>query len=582
MTRFKNVVRVSLYQRIRNTVYEREDEWNLKKVEDVPGACDVYAIRYNRKWISELVSFQEVSELTGETPLFIASQTGSGKTTFIFNNCLPVAEREGKKALYLCNRVALKNQIKKEAMKNPVNKSKKVDGRKVGEYREFLTDKGISSEYRFGLIDIHTYQEMLAFPKSKVEEYSMVIMDEAHFFLSDAPFNAFTQVILDKIVSFFRRYRRIYLSATPQECMSVVYEAENSILSMAQAWVFHGNIYSECFYKPGLNVVIVDEDYSYLRPRFFEKNEEIIDIINKDTESKWLIFIRKKELRKELVSKLNIPNNDIAYYDAETDKELEQYKMLIEDEKLSHRVTISTKVLDVGINIKSEKVNVVTFEDDPIEIKQMVGRKRAKSGETVLVYFFVPTISELKQRQGQICNERNNFRKIADECNTGYYQPSENDGVYMINGVAHVNPYRDIKYRKDFFRYEDLIYELSTYDSEQIKYEYARYILSQFYLKLSGIEQYFYSYEPTVEIERKLRICVKPFLDREISKEKIKDIAEEIFKIVPDPRRDKRSGRNIGIQSLNKALEQYNYRIESMKTSTTTCYKIMLLSNVNK
>ena len=73
----------------------------------------------------------------------------------------------------------------------------------------------------------------------------------------------------------------------------------------------------------------------------------------------------------------------------------------------------------------------------------------------------------------------------------------------MINGVAHVNPYRDIKYRKDFFRYEDLIYELSTYDSEQIKYEYARYILSQFYLKLSGIEQYFYSYEPTVEIERK-------------------------------------------------------------------------------
>ena len=438
MTRFKNVVRVSLYQRIRNIVYEREDEWNLKKVEDVPGACDVYAIRYNRKWISELVSFQEVSELTGETPLFIASQTGSGKTTFIFNNCLPVAEREGKKALYLCNRVALKNQIKKEAMKNPVNKSKKVDGRKVGEYREFLTDKGISSEYRFGLIDIHTYQEMLAFPKSKVEEYSMVIMDEAHFFLSDAPFNAFTQVILDKIVSFFRRHRRIYLSATPQECMSVVYEAENSILSMAQAWVFHGNIYSECFYKPGLNVVIVDEDYSYLRPRFFEKNEEIIDIINKDTESKWLIFIRKKELRKELVSKLNIPNNDIAYYDAETDKELEQYKMLIEDEKLSHRVTISTKVLDVGINIKSEKVNVVTFEDDPIEIKQMVGRKRAKSGETVLVYFFVPTISELKQRQGQICNERNNFRKIADECNTGYYQPSENDGVYMINGVAHV------------------------------------------------------------------------------------------------------------------------------------------------
>lgn len=124
--------------------------------------------------------------------------------------------------------------------------------------------------------------------------------------------------------------------------------------------------------------------------------------------------------------------------------------MLIEDEKLSHRVTISTKVLDVGINIKSEKVNVVTFEDDQLKLNKWL-EESVQNQEKRYWYIFVPTISELKQRQGQICNERNNFRKIADECNTGYYQPSENDGVYMINGVAHVNPYRDIKYRKDFF-----------------------------------------------------------------------------------------------------------------------------------
>lgn len=162
------------------------------------------------------------------------------------------------------------------------------------------------------------------------------------------------------------------------------------------------------------------------------------------------------------MQKLNLPEGDITYYDADTDKELEQYKRLIENEELAHRVTISTKVLDVGVNIKTENVNVVVFDDDPIEIKQMVGRKRVKpdEDEKVLVYFHVPTIKELNKRK--------------------------------------------------------------------------------------------------------------------ITKEDLNDLAERLLKILPDPRTDKRSDRNIGIVSINKAIKPYGYVVESKKKTVPVSYMITL------
>ena len=223
MRKFKNIVRKSMYQRIMDEVYSPLYKYDWV---DVPDMENVSVSRCDKKWVSEIVSERLVQRMRGNTPLFISSQTGSGKTTFIFENCIPVAEKEGKKVLYLCNRTALKNQIKKEAMKNPWNNSTYVDGIKVAEYKEYYTEKGLSKEHKFGLIDIYAYQEMLNFSQNKVDEYAVVVMDEAHFFLADAKFNPFTELILDIVTSIFKHTRRIYLSATPQESFGVIYETE--------------------------------------------------------------------------------------------------------------------------------------------------------------------------------------------------------------------------------------------------------------------------------------------------------------------------------------------------------------------
>lgn len=549
---------------------------------DVPDMENVSVSRYNKKWVSEIVSERLVQRMQGNTPLFISSQTGSGKTTFIFENCIPAAEKEGKKVLYLCNRTALKNQIKKEAMKNPWNNSTYVDGIKVAEYKEYYTEKGLSKEHKFGLIDIYAYQEMLNFSQNKVDEYAVVVMDEAHFFLADAKFNPFTELILDIVTSIFKHTRRIYLSATPQESFGVIYETEKYChkRTTIDAW--------QCKYNPlynanpeasnlHLGVIAVDEDYAYLQPRFFEIAQELQKLILNNSEAKWLIFVRAKDMASELVQKLNLPDGDITYYDADTDKELEQYKRLIENEELAHRVTISTKVLDVGVNIKTENVNVVVFDDDPIEIKQMVGRKRVKldEDEKVLVYFHVPTIKELNKRKGCAENDLAEYQKTNEEYQRGIYA-SIKSPLYIMDEKIHINYYYKVKTNYDFCRYDELIDEMSKVESNQAKYVYADYILQQFHFKVSEIEKYFCSYEPKGEIAVKLRKCLSPYLDQKITKEDLNDLAERLLKILPDPRTDKRSDRNIGIVSINKAIKPYGYVVESKKKTVPVSYMITL------
>ena len=326
-----------------------------------------------------------------------------------------------------------------------------------------------------------------------------------------------------------------------------------------------------------MGVIAVDEDYAYLQPRFFETAQELQKLILNNSEAKWLIFVRAKDMASELVQKLNLPDGDITYYDADTDKELEQYKRLIENEELAHRVTISTKVLDVGVNIKTENVNVVVFDDDPIEIKQMVGRKRVKldEDEKVLVYFHVPTIKELNKRKGCTENDLAEYQKTNEEYQRGIYA-SIKSPLYIMDEKIHINYYYKVKTNYDFCRYDELIDEMSKVESNQAKYVYADYILQQFHFKVSEIEKYFCSYEPKCEIAVKLRKCLSPYLDQKITKEDLNDLAERLLKILPDPRTDKRSDRNIGIVSINKAIKPYGYVVESKKKTVPVSYMITL------
>ena len=53
----------------------------------------------------------------------------------------------------------------------------------------------------------------------------------------------------------------------------------------------------------------------------------------------------------------------------------------------------------------------------------------------------------------------------------------------------HINYYYKVKTNYDFYRYDELIDEMSKVEFNQAKYVYADYILQQFHFKVSEIEK---------------------------------------------------------------------------------------------
>lgn len=173
------------------------------------GIGDHYKITVNR---SGKIEKGTKNRWEPSQPVFISAQTGQGKNYFIENTLIPYVRKinyEGRRddrVLIISNRLALKQQIKDH-----------LDGNgdlEEENYKIYSYD---------GIVDVMTYQSLLKKKNSlKKRRYLYVICDEAHFFTSDAMFNPDTQKILSTIVEVFRKAVRVYMSATPYDCLEYI------------------------------------------------------------------------------------------------------------------------------------------------------------------------------------------------------------------------------------------------------------------------------------------------------------------------------------------------------------------------
>ncbi len=330
-------------------------------------------------------------------PVFISAQTGQGKNYFIENELIPYvrqlnyANQKQQRVLILSNRLALKQQIK-----NRIDGNDDLDD-EAGEifypYREF--------------VDVMTYQGLLRWEKylkKKQREadlrYIYVICDEAHFFTSDAMFNPHTQKILQAIVRLFQNAVRIYMSATPYECLEYIIKCENEEqdrLNLKQ----YGEDQDK--WKTGRMVFYhFKRDYSYLDVKTYssirELYGEIVERVNKNGE-KWLIFIDDKEkcarvkaqleeFAKDRECPLEVEDTEskekvekVFAVDADSKKE-STYQEIVKNERLNKDtyVLLSTSVLDNGINLVGIK-NIVVSDMEKVKCLQMVGRARVKGND---------------------------------------------------------------------------------------------------------------------------------------------------------------------------------------------------------
>lgn len=515
-----------------------------RQIDDYPYMKVFFA---DKGWISDVVSRDSLTSMRPHESLFIAAQTGSGKTTFLFNKCLPIALEENKRILYLCSRNALALQIKEIAMKDPINGDIYVGKKQVKEFRKLYTDAGLNSLTSFGGIDVYTYQSYIKEHKNINHSlYSFVAIDEAHFFLSDSTFNPFTELCLETILANTQHTRRIYLTATPKHAIDVIYEKEVSSAKSSTPW----------YYPPLMNVIYMANNYSYLISKFFLRIQDLISQINKAKDKYWLIFVRNIKIGEELkeaLAELNLPSSIIT---ADTDKEEKIYKNLLTKESLDEHILITTKVLDVGINLRTEGLTIVLFDDDITELKQMVGRKRVKKNEKLKVMFYTPSLTELKKRQRNVERNIQTVEKLLHDVQNNELYEAISAPLFFDGTQLNYNSFHLRKLKEEYNTYKNLINLLSTTENEADRnLLYANYILQNF----DGVtydEDTLFLQDTTMQL---IGLLTK-YQNKRLSSDEFKELSLKIVGILGDTRKKARDTAP-SATTINKSICDYGYEI---------------------
>ena len=316
--------------------------------------------------------------------VFIESQTGSGKTTFVLDVLVPYAMEKGKEVLFLSNRYLLKEQIKAKVAREQGIPMEEVEA--IRDVEEF---DGITVMTYQKLQKKCQYYDVLLYTEQIRKRYFFVVFDEAHYFLQDATFNPLILYLLQ----FVRVYvgTEIFLSATmgelPEFLMDWKYSDKINWYNLSDRPYL--SLYEICKNSSiiaGLQYWI----WSYKFPEnvcqceitIFKDLEELIPLINQENEEKWMIFMGNKLKMEEYKKLIKAPCDLLT---ADNARQNEMTKLIDEirlEERFHKKVLLTTKILDNGINIKDRKVkNIVIDTDCKTEFLQMLGRKRILDGD---------------------------------------------------------------------------------------------------------------------------------------------------------------------------------------------------------
>lgn len=300
----------------------------------------------------------EYMKWPADSYVFINAGTGTGKTTFIEE----LARLSKYHILILTNRRANREQI-----------------------QNHLKNSGV-----FGLgymVKVISYQELeknIDLTSDILDLYDYIVCDESHYYLADSDFNSLTNLSLMKIMS-TKHAVKIFMSATNEYIQDRITKRlinfYKNDLNVAQKLFIYEMQKSATSIR---NIISFDN---------FEK-----DLVDKilDSNSKWLIFVKSIAQGREFYSKLQKKlDEQIIFLDRDsadegTEVQKVTFKKLIEDEIFDQKVLITTCLLDNGVNIRSNELNnIVCFDDDPVEIIQMIGRKRFNEHENDFVDIYL-------------------------------------------------------------------------------------------------------------------------------------------------------------------------------------------------
>ncbi len=364
-------------------------------------------------FVSEGISDKEIGLWTAfkydpekqSMPVIISAQTGKGKNYFITHNLREYALRNNQRILYVSNRVALDFQQKKE-----------LSDLTYSNYHFPFGDVDALEKIEvFSNVTVITYHKLLRYFSEKDKEwfasFDFVVLDECHFFYSDAAFNPYTWYILEESVKRFRNCVRIYMSATIDDVVEPIR-------------YFEGDAFTD---KSSLEPFAYQfpRDYSSYQQNYFSELGHIKDcILESPQKEKWVVFVEKKETGKWLTDCLNEGKEDMAVYlDSGSRRssniaERITWEMVKAEGKFKERVLVTTSVLDNGFSIRDKNIcHIVLCTNDKTEFLQELGRCRLEKDQTVNLY--------IKKLENVEHRKRKNIYQQYHELAIAYYGKDE-------------------------------------------------------------------------------------------------------------------------------------------------------------
>ena len=381
------------------------------------------------RYLTEFMSETDINGWDSSRPVFISAPTGAGKSRFVMNDLLGYVIRERErydsksKILLLSNRIALDAQLRKtvaEIIKYHISNGN--DFKMLEKMLKANAAEVHRDVFDFEMISVCSYHRLQS-DGLDLSCYSHIVVDEAHYFTSDATFNEFTRMTMKYIIENGKNAVRIYMSATPE----IVFEP--LVRKEYREYKKKGN-------DEPLDVLYYDmaRDYSYIRSVCsYEKYEELATAIEASSE-RWLIFVGTIKAGSELKAKLSRTCVLVSAENKYRGDSKAAFESLVQKETFDAEVLICTAVIDNGVNVVANHVqNVAIDVFDRTEFIQMLGRARRDDQTQLNLYirsFGLDDLRKKLQRQKE---------KIADRLMTIIRKSNDDFWIAKEGHLYHCN-----------------------------------------------------------------------------------------------------------------------------------------------
>lgn len=500
------------------------------------------------KYLSDTIPTETYENFKNDI-IVIDCPTGYGKTTFLLDVYARyrLQQNPQTKILYLVNRTKLDDSIQR-----------KIENLELDTY----------------WIDVKTYQE-IAYPQM-LPKYDVIICDEAHFFLNDADFNPYTDIIYQWIMR-QTNSTIFFISAT-------IMETYDMLLGDYQKIKASGKDHFK-----GIGIFSIKKDYDYINQIYWFKARDwgylLDDLLSRDEKS--IFFVESIAQMKKIYEKYKDSNNDdFTFFTSRYTKNDFYYNVCLKQENKIHqqedgsytfdgKILITTRALDCGIDFKDPQIkNIASNVFDFISSLQCIGRRRISQGETINLYLQDYYPSEIQRRYEKSQNDFEELMMFKYDNQKwlkqyGWKRDNINHCLYPTPEGYQINSMRERKLIID-------LDNLKLISGSSYKTEYLRYMLSAFNFTDEKYDRFRRNYNDVVITSNKSKKAAKKaekamnnsklladfliFNEGKFLTDEEKQKLIELCSVKDDFGRIKKT-----IEPINDYLSQYGYTVTSKK-----------------